>query len=55
VVLAITFGAVGMRRADADAGAGHKGMAVAGLVRGIVGAVAYLSFGVLTLGAGFII
>jgi hypothetical protein len=42
-----------MRRADA--GAGHKGMAVAGLVRGIVGAVAYLSFGVLTLGAGFII
>jgi len=41
VVLAITFGIIGMRRTDA--GARAQGMAVAGLVCGIVGAVAYLT------------
>jgi hypothetical protein len=53
VVLAIVLGVKGMRRADA--GAGGKGMAIAGLVCGCVGALAYLIFGVATLGAGFII
>jgi hypothetical protein len=47
------FGVKGMRRADA--GAGGKGLAIAGLACGCVGAIAYLIFGVATLGAGFFI
>jgi hypothetical protein len=53
VVLAITFGAIGIQRANEN-GAG-KGMAVAGLVLGSVGAVAYFIFGIVTLGVGFLI
>lgn len=53
VVLAITFGSIGIRKANR--GASHKGMAVAGLTCGIVGAVLYVIFGILTRGAGFLI
>jgi len=56
VVLAITLGAVGMRRASGPGGmgAGH-GQAVAGLVLGIAGALAYLCFAIATAGIGFVI
>jgi hypothetical protein len=53
VVLAIVFGIKGMRRADG--GVGGKGMAIAGLVCGIVGGIAYFIFGIAMFGAGFII
>ncbi len=53
VVLAIVFGGVAINRANR--GAPHKGMAVAGLVCGIVGAVLYLYFGIASLGIGFFI
>jgi hypothetical protein len=53
VVLAIVFGAKGLQRANA--GGGGKGMATAGLVCGIIGAIFYVTFGVLTLGVGFLI
>jgi hypothetical protein len=52
-VLAITFGAIGLRAANE--GAPNHGQAVAGVACGSVGAVAYLVFGILTLGAGFLI
>ena len=48
VVLSITFGTVGLGRPG-------RGMAVAGLVLGCVGGVAYLIFGIATLGVGFLI
>ncbi len=53
VVLAIMFGVKGMNRADA--GAGGKGLAQAGLICGCVGAVAYLFVGIVTAGIGFFI
>jgi hypothetical protein len=53
VVLAIVFGCIGISRASR--GASGKGQAVAGLVCGCVGAILYFIFGLLTLGAGFII
>jgi hypothetical protein len=53
VVLAIVFGCIGIGRANA--GANGKGQAVAGLICGSVGAVAYLFFGIISVGIGFII
>jgi hypothetical protein len=53
VVLAVIFGGVAIRAANH--GAGHKGMAVAGLACGIAGFIAYALFGVSTLGIGFVI
>jgi hypothetical protein len=53
VVLAIVFGYIGISRANR--GASGKGQAVAGLVCGCVGALAYFIFGIVTLGVGFII
>lgn len=54
VILSITFGAVGLRRANGPwLGTGH-GQATAGLVLGIIGAVGYVCFGIATLGLGFI-
>jgi hypothetical protein len=53
VVLAITFGSIGIRKANR--GASSKGMAVAGLTCGIVGAFLYVIFGVGTLGVGFLL
>jgi hypothetical protein len=53
VVLAIVFGCIGMGRATN--GASGRGMAIAGLVCGCVGALFYLLFGVFTLGIGFLI
>ena len=52
VVLAVTFGGAGMRRADVRAGTG-KGMAVAGLVLGIAGFCFYFVLGVASAGLGF--
>lgn len=52
-VLAITFSAIGI--SHANRGAAHKGMATAGLILGIIGAVLYLVIGVVSLGAGFFI
>jgi hypothetical protein len=46
VVLAVTFGAKGLARPG-------RGMAIAGLSCGLVGAAAYLIVGVATLGVGF--
>ena len=53
VVLAITFSAVG--RGRAKRGAEHGGLATAGLVLGIIGAILYLMIGVFSFGAGFFI
>ena len=53
VVLAIVFGIKGMHRADA--GAGGKGLALAGFVCGCVGGALYLVAGIFTLGVGFFI
>ena len=53
VVLAITFSAIG--RGHAKRGAPHGGMATAGLVLGIVGAVLYFLIGIFSFGAGFFI
>lgn len=53
-VLAITFAANGIKRANAGL-AGGRSMAVAGLACGIVGFFAYLTVGIATLGVGFII
>lgn len=53
VVLAIVFGCLGMARAAS--GARGRGMAIAGLVCGCVGALFYLLFGVFTLGIGFLV
>jgi hypothetical protein len=53
VVLAIVFGSIGIRRAKG--GATGKNLAVARLICGCVGAAFYVFFGLITLGAGFII
>jgi hypothetical protein len=53
VVLAITFNAVG--RGHAKRGAPHGGLATAGLVLGMIGAIFYLMIGVFSFGAGFFI
>ncbi len=53
VVLAITFSAIG--RGHAKQGARHGGLATAGLVLGIIGAVLYVFIGIFSLGAGFFI
>jgi hypothetical protein len=54
VVLAIVFGANGIRRANQGT-AGGKGMATAGLACGIVGFIAYFIVGIVSLGVGFLI
>jgi hypothetical protein len=54
VVLAVTFGAVGVRRSNRD-GAPHRGLAIAGLVLGTIGAFLYLCIGLVSLGVGWII
>lgn len=53
VVLAIVFSGLGIARANR--GAARKGMAIAGLVCGLVGAVLYLLIGIASLGVGFLI
>jgi hypothetical protein len=53
VVLAIIFGSLGIRRAGR--GASGRGLALTGLVLGIVGAVLYLIIGAVTVGALWII
>jgi hypothetical protein len=53
VVLAVVFGGVATRAANQ--GAGRKGMAIAGLVCGVVGFAAYVLFGISTLGIGFLV
>jgi hypothetical protein len=53
VVLAITFGAVGLRKATH--GAPNKGMAIAGLSCGLVGAVVYLILGIASKGVFLLI
>jgi hypothetical protein len=53
VVLAIVFGCIGIGRANR--GASGRGLAVAGLCCGCVGAAAYFIFGIATLGIGFLI
>ena len=53
-VLAVTFGGVSIHRAT-EAGQPKNGMAVAGLVLGVLGGLAYMILGVVTLGAMFII
>ncbi len=53
VILAITFSAVG--RGRAKRGAEHGGLATAGLVLGIIGAVLYILIGLFSFGAGFFI
>jgi hypothetical protein len=46
-VLAIIFGIVGRRRADANPAVGRRGMAVAGLVLGIIAVIGGLAWSVL--------
>jgi hypothetical protein len=53
VLLAIIFGAVGISRARH--GAPKKGLAIAGLVLGLIGAAIYVFLGVASLGVGFFI
>lgn len=53
VVLALTFGALGISRANR--GEGGKDTAVAGLVLGCVGLVVYLFAGLLSFGLGWIV
>lgn len=53
VVLALTFSAVGISRARR--GAPHKGLAIAGLVLGLVGLVVYFLLGLASLGLGWFI
>lgn len=53
IVLAIVFGSIGIGKANK--GFGGKGMATAGLVLGICGGVAYILFGLFTLGVGFLV
>jgi ABC-type phosphate transport system permease subunit len=53
VVLAIVFGSAGLYRANR--GAPNKGLAIAGLVLGLIGGAIYFVFGLLTLGAGWVI
>lgn len=53
VVLAITFGSIGISRANR--GMGRKGIAVAGLTLGIFGFVLYFILGLVSFGIGWII
>jgi hypothetical protein len=53
VVLAIVFGGVALKRANQ--GSPGKGMAIAGLSTGILGAFAYLVLGFASAGAFWII
>ena len=53
IVLAIVFGVIGLGRANA--GAGGRGQALAGIICGSVGAFFYLIVGILTVGIGFLI
>ncbi len=53
VILAIVFSSVGIQHANR--GAAHKGMAVAGLTCGILGATLYIIVGIASLGVGFFI
>jgi len=53
VVLAIVFGSVGISKANR--GANGKGMAVAGLVLGLIGLVIYFFIGLLSFGLGWLI
>jgi hypothetical protein len=53
VVLAVVFGAVGISKANA--GASGKGLAVAGLILGIIGLVIYFFLGLISLGIGWVI
>jgi hypothetical protein len=53
VTLAIVFGSVGISKANR--GASNKGLAVAGLVLGLVGLVIYFFVGLFSLGLGWLI
>lgn len=53
IILAITFSAIG--RGHAKRGSAHGGLATAGLILGIMGAVLYFMIGIFSLGAGFFI
>jgi hypothetical protein len=53
VVLAIVFGSVGISKANR--GAASKGLAVAGLVLGLVGLVIYFFIWLFSLGVGWLI
>ena len=53
IVLAIVFSSVGIH--NANEGADKKGMATAGLICAIVGAIAYLLIGIASAGIGFIV
>ena len=53
VVLAIVFGCIALSRANRSGG--RAPMAIGGIICGSVGAVCYLIFGILTLGAGLFI
>lgn len=53
VVLAVVFSGTGLRRSWE--GAGRRGLAVAGLACGIGGFLAYVLFGIATLGVGLLI
>ncbi len=53
IILAIVFSSSGIGRANR--GAAHRGLAIAGLLLGIVGAVFYLLFGLISLGAGWLV
>lgn len=48
VILAVTFGARGLSRPG-------RGMAIAGLVCGLAGGLAYLCIGIVTAGIGFVV
>jgi hypothetical protein len=53
IVLAIVFGSVGI--GNARRGATRRSLAVAGLICGIVGGIAYFVIGVTSAGVGFVI
>jgi hypothetical protein len=53
VVLALTFGGMGISRANQ--GAGGKGLAIAGLVLGCVGLVIYFFVGLASFGIGWLV
>lgn len=53
VILAITFGGIGIHRANQ--GAEKKGMAMAGVACGAFGGFLYLIVGIVSLGVGFLL
>lgn len=53
IILSIVFSSIGIR--NANHGAPLKGMAIAGLVCGIIGALGYLIIGIASAGIGFIL